>query len=104
MDKRLQHIKIQEPVSDAQSVIQTATPPWAESYEISSTHEGESIRYHGVHTRANKVCVTDRVLDEEVLDDKHRRVRHELEAGDVINAAETVARISGIDSFRASVS
>ena len=43
----------------------------------------------------------DRVLEEEVLDDKHRRVRHELEAGDVIDAAETVARISGIDSFRA---
>ena len=40
------------------------------------------------------------MLEEEVLDDKLRRVRHELEAGDVIDAAETVARISGIDSFR----
>lgn len=45
--------------------------------------------------------MSERVLDEEVLDDKHRRVRHELEAGDIIDAAETVARISGIDSFRA---
>lgn len=39
-------------------------------------------------------------LDDEVLEDKHRRVRHELEPGDVITAAETVARISGIDSSR----
>lgn len=39
-------------------------------------------------------------MQEEVVDDKHRRVRHELEPGDVIEAAETVARISGIDSTR----
>lgn len=39
-------------------------------------------------------------LQEEIVDDKHRRVRHELEPGDVIEAASTVARISGIDSSR----
>lgn len=80
IDKKLQNLRIQEPSSDAQSVVQAATPPWAESYEISASAE-------------------DRFLEEEVLDDKHRRVRHELEAGDVIEAVETVARISGIDSF-----
>ncbi|EKM53226.1 uncharacterized protein PHACADRAFT_210920 [Phanerochaete carnosa HHB-10118-sp] len=80
VDKKLQHLKIQEPSSDVQSVIQVVTPPWAESYEISASAE-------------------DRFLEEEVLDDKHRRVRHELEAGDVIEAVDTVARISGIDSF-----
>ena len=49
---------------------------------------------------ANHNAEIDHVLEEEVLDDKLRRVRHELEAGDVIDAADTVARVSGIDSFR----
>ena len=44
--------------------------------------------------------VLDRQLDEDVQEDKHRRVRHELEPGDVIVAASTVARISGVDSSR----
>lgn len=39
-------------------------------------------------------------LGEEIVDDKHRRVRHELEPGDVIDAVKTVARISGVDSSR----
>jgi hypothetical protein len=39
-------------------------------------------------------------LAEEVTDDKHRRVRHELEPGDVIEAVTTVARIDGVDSSR----
>lgn len=42
----------------------------------------------------------DRQLAEEVVDDRHRRVRHDLEAGDVIEAVATVARISGVDSSR----
>lgn len=46
IDKRLQHVKIQEPSSDAQSVVQTATPPWAESYEISASSEGTDSIYH----------------------------------------------------------
>ena len=41
-------------------------------------------------------------LGEEIVDDKHRRVRHELEPGDVIDAVKTVARISGVDSARES--
>jgi len=35
-----------------------------------------------------------------VIEDKHRRVRHELEPGDVIEAVTTVARIDGVDSSR----
>ena len=31
-------------------------------------------------------------------EDKHRRVRHELEPGDVIEAVITVARVIGVDS------
>ena len=38
---------------------------------------------------------------DEVVDDKLRRVRHELEPGDVIEAVSTVARITGVDSSRA---
>ena len=37
------------------------------------------------------------------MDDKHRRVRHELEPGDVIEAVSTIARIAGVDSSRESV-
>jgi len=39
-------------------------------------------------------------LTEEIIEDKLRRVRHQLEPGDVIEAVSTVCRISGVDSFR----
>lgn len=39
-------------------------------------------------------------LAEEIVDDKLRRIRHELEPGDVIEAVATVARIDGVDSSR----
>ncbi|KAF5354041.1 hypothetical protein D9756_006953 [Leucocoprinus leucothites] len=58
----------------------TEIPPWAESYEISSTE------------------VDEPTLSEDVVDDKLRRVRHELEPGDVIDAVATVARVAGVDS------
>lgn len=45
----------------------------------------------------------DRQLTEDVADDKHRRVRHELEPGDVIEAVSTIARIIGVDSSRKSI-
>ncbi|KIK63270.1 hypothetical protein GYMLUDRAFT_196894 [Collybiopsis luxurians FD-317 M1] len=61
--------------------IQVEVPPWAESYEISSTADME-----------------DRQLAEEIAEDKHRRVRHELEPGDVIECVGTVARVAGVDS------
>ncbi|KIM59893.1 hypothetical protein SCLCIDRAFT_1217340 [Scleroderma citrinum Foug A] len=38
-------------------------------------------------------------LLEDIVEDKHRRVRHELEPGDVIEAVSTVARVSGVDSW-----
>ncbi|EIN04780.1 beach-domain-containing protein [Punctularia strigosozonata HHB-11173 SS5] len=67
------------PDADTQSVVQMELPPWAESYEISVTD-------------------VDGQLAETIVDDKHRRIRHQLEPGDVIEAVSTVARISGIDS------
>ena len=39
-------------------------------------------------------------ISSEIVEDKHRRVRHELEPGDIIEAVKTVARISGVDSSR----
>ncbi|KAI0746713.1 beach-domain-containing protein [Daedaleopsis nitida] len=64
---------------DTQSIMQIEVPPWSESYDLSSTD------------------IEDQ-LGEEIVEDKHRRVRHELEPGDVIEAVKTVARISGVDS------
>ncbi|KAG2033253.1 hypothetical protein BDR03DRAFT_935719 [Suillus americanus] len=41
----------------------------------------------------------DHQLAEEITEDKLRRVRHQLEPGDVIEAVSTVCRIAGVDSF-----
>ncbi|KAK7049866.1 Beige protein-like 1 [Paramarasmius palmivorus] len=71
---------IEVPESDNASIAHTEVPPWAESYEIASTE------------------MDDRQLAEDIVDDKHRRVRHELAPGDVIEAVGTVARIAGVDS------
>jgi hypothetical protein len=47
-----------------------------------------------------KSIIDNQQLAEEIVDDKLRRVRHELEPGDVIEALATVARIDGVDSSR----
>lgn len=68
------------PEDDSASMQHIEVPPWIESYEISATESD------------------DKQLAEDIVDDKHRRVRHELEPGDVIEAVGTIARIAGIDS------
>ncbi|KII85493.1 hypothetical protein PLICRDRAFT_44793 [Plicaturopsis crispa FD-325 SS-3] len=76
------HIRdVEPPDPETQSLFQAEIPPWAEAYEISATDVDD-----------------DRQLAEEIAEDKHRRVRHELEPGDVIQAVGTVARIAGVDS------
>jgi hypothetical protein len=50
--------------------------------------------------RVKNQCLDNQQLAEEIVDDKLRRVRHELEPGDVIEAVATVARIDGVDSSR----
>jgi hypothetical protein len=40
-------------------------------------------------------------LAEDIVDDKLRRIRHELEPGDVIEAVTSVARVYGVDAYRA---
>ncbi|KAE9403157.1 hypothetical protein BT96DRAFT_505900 [Gymnopus androsaceus JB14] len=65
---------------DGSAGSQVEVPPWAEPYEISSTD------------------MEDRQLAEDIAEDKHRRVRHELEPGDVIECVGTVSRVAGVDS------
>ena len=43
-------------------------------------------------------------LADEMAEDKHRRVRHELEPGDVIEAVSTICRVSGVDTYRMDLS
>ncbi|KAJ3536167.1 hypothetical protein NM688_g6872 [Phlebia brevispora] len=71
--RHIQEPSLETPASQAE------VPPWAENYGFPA----DSDEHH---------------LEDEVVEDKHRRVRHELEPGDVIEAAETVARVSGVDS------
>ncbi|KAL5513687.1 BPH1 [Sanghuangporus vaninii] len=68
-----------QPDSDAQSFVQVdlVVPPWAEGYELDAN---------------------DEQWIDEFSEDKLRRVRHELENGDVIDAVFTVSRIVGVDS------
>ncbi|KAI0273049.1 beach-domain-containing protein [Russula aff. rugulosa BPL654] len=81
VDEGTQLRAIELPQPDNMFSFHTEVPPWAESYEISSTDVDD-----------------DRQLTEDVADDKHRSVRHELEPGDVIEAVSTIARIHGVDS------
>ena len=80
---------------DVQSVINVEVPPWAESYELSST-ETEGTLFSQLPTSR---CSSgqDHLADDDP-EDKHRRVRHQLEPGDVIEAVTTVARVIGVDS------
>ncbi|KDR79337.1 hypothetical protein GALMADRAFT_223566 [Galerina marginata CBS 339.88] len=72
---------VNPPEVDSSSIIQVEVPPWAESYEIAATEMDDRQQ-----------------LAEDIVDDKLRRIRHELEPGDVIEAVATVARIDGVDS------
>ncbi|KAK2463985.1 hypothetical protein APHAL10511_004036 [Amanita phalloides] len=73
--------EIETPEIESKTPEQAAeVPPWAESYEITATD------------------IEERQLSEDIVEDKHRRVRHELEPGDVIEAVQTVARVAGVDS------
>ncbi|EKM77777.1 hypothetical protein AGABI1DRAFT_121854 [Agaricus bisporus var. burnettii JB137-S8] len=71
---------VQAPQVEEQQTV-TEVPPWAELYEISSMEMDEP------------------ALAEDVVEDNLRRIRHELEPGDVIDGVTTIARIAGVDSF-----
>ncbi|KAH7092832.1 beach-domain-containing protein [Auriculariales sp. MPI-PUGE-AT-0066] len=67
--------------AETASPVAIEVPPWAESYEFSSTDVEE-----------------DQQWGDDMTEDKLRRVRHQLEPGDVIQAVKTVTRIVGVDS------
>lgn len=88
------------PESEMSSVHQSEVPPWAESYEIASTEMDGKSQDSSLSPSGAYLATSDKQLTEEVIDDKLRRIRHDLEPGDVIEAVATVARIVGVDSSR----
>lgn len=44
--------------------------------------------------------IDDQSWDDDTTEDKHRKIRHELEPEDVIEDVRNVARIVGVDSSR----
>ena len=89
---------VEEPEDDIQSSGPLQLPPWAESYEISST-EIDGVSQWSFTMFGTEFC-PDPHLHEDIQEDKLRRIRPGLEPGDVIDAVYTIARISGIDSLR----
>lgn len=78
--------------------MQLEVPPWAEGYDPTAT--GVDGKLNRTASKSSAERQAERQLQEDIVEDKHRRVRHELEPGDVIESANTVARISGVDSSR----
>ncbi|KAG8952301.1 hypothetical protein FRC04_004729 [Tulasnella sp. 424] len=66
---------------DTQSIMQPDAPPWQESYEYESMALDDDSRWV-----------------DDPGEDKNRRVRHELEPGDVVEEVRTVTRIVGVDA------
>ncbi|CCA74831.1 related to WD repeat and FYVE domain-containing protein 3 [Serendipita indica DSM 11827] len=73
--------EVREGEDEAQETVQVEVPPWEESYEFAATEVEEEQQW-----------------DEDMKDDKHRRVRHELEPGDVIQDVRNVTRVTGVDA------
>lgn len=69
-------------------------PRWC--VRASFTHYSDSSR----QTAIIYIFTDDQRWGEELAEDKHRRVRHELEPGDVIEDVQTVTRIVGVDASR----
>lgn len=92
---------VTEDDTDTHSIIQSEAPPWAEGYEFTII-ENESKRISLSTPLYLTLLLDDPQWVDEVLEDKHRRIRHELEPGDVIEAVFTVTRIVGVDSSRKS--
>ncbi|GJJ12773.1 hypothetical protein Clacol_007018 [Clathrus columnatus] len=63
----------------SQSPYVMENPPWMNTYDLSVDEDEEA-------------------LAEDIREDNYRRVRHDLEPGDVIEAVKTATRIIGIDS------
>ncbi|KAJ7856539.1 beach-domain-containing protein [Mycena leptocephala] len=83
-----------EPMNDKSLAIRVDTSDQSVRNVEAPEADSQSI----VQVEVSVFTSNHRQLAEEITDDKHRRVRHELEPGDVIEAVTTVARIAGVDS------
>jgi len=91
------------PVPDDGNTSRLEVPPWAEAYEVSTVTDSEGVYLFYIDDGSTPFLIRlsdDRQLIEDVADDKHRRIRHQLEPKDVIEAVNTVARVTGVDSSR----
>lgn len=92
-----------QPDSDAQSFVQVdvVVPPWAEGYEL-DVNDGKHLTgfFEAYFIILIRFALSVEQWIDEFSEDKLRRVRRELESGDVIDAVFTVSRIVGVDSSR----
>ncbi|KAG1874893.1 beach-domain-containing protein [Suillus subluteus] len=66
----------------------------------STSHEEASSAFDSeLLSPSQSELTSPNTLTEDITEDKLRRVRHQLEPGDVIEAVSTVCRITGVDSF-----
>ncbi|KAI6157101.1 hypothetical protein BKA82DRAFT_965252 [Pisolithus tinctorius] len=78
---------------------QRRSPSIAGEPEASSTAQLEQMADDAADDYGSSLFLGSQALAENIVEDKHRRVRHELEPGDAIEAVGTVARVSGVDSW-----
>ncbi|KAI6121096.1 hypothetical protein F5141DRAFT_1210770 [Pisolithus sp. B1] len=86
-------IKLEPVVEASLESRQRQSPTMAGDLEVSSTVQSEPTADSAADDYGSQA------LAEDIAEDKHRRVRHELEPGDVIEAVNTVSRVSGVDSW-----
>ncbi|KAL4077210.1 hypothetical protein V8B97DRAFT_1866535 [Scleroderma yunnanense] len=73
--------------------------PYESRRHVEREEEALSIMQSEPHIRDSTDDNDISGLLEDIVEDKHRRVRYELEPGDIIEAVSTVARVSGVDSW-----
>ena len=90
-----------EPFTESPGPVQhtenSSTTNGGEDAEVSSTLQMDGSIKDDAEGWSND---NGNALADEFGEDKHRRVRHELEPGDVIEAVSTICRVSGVDSYR----
>lgn len=87
-----------EAEDDSDSIVQVELPPWAEDVKILSEEGQGSLRTFYMPNSGLIKSTDDNKWIDSVVEDKHRRIRHSLEQGDVIEAVHNVRRVVGIDS------
>ncbi|KAI6126006.1 hypothetical protein EDD17DRAFT_1521466 [Pisolithus thermaeus] len=86
-------IKLEPVVEAPLESRQRQSPTMAGDLEVSSAVQSETTADSAADDYGSQA------LAEDIAEDKHRRVRHELEPGDVVEAVNTVSRVSGVDSW-----